>query len=228
MCGRYTLSRTQEIFERFQIAPEDTNLPARYNIWPEETLPVVVRRKRNKLEFMRWGLVPPWAEEPRSLAINARIEEILSKPSFHKAVCQQRCLVPASGFFEWEKKSGGKTPYHFRRKDGGLFAFAGIYDTWKSPNGAEKKTFAILTTAPNQLVCEIHNRMPLILTPEQESVWLATEPAETESLLLNVRPLPEQEMECYPVSREVNRAENDSPELIKRVSDTHPGLLWNE
>ncbi len=223
MCGRYTLSRIQEIFERFQIEAKDLELAPRYNIAPEQTMPVVVRGEKNRLELMRWGLIPSWAKEEKIISINARIEGILTKPSFRRPVCHQRCLIPATGFYEWKKEAGGKTPYHIRRKDGGLFAFAGIYDRRKSSEIGEVKTFAILTTSPNELLSQVHNRMPVILTPEQESLWLTAEPTQTQSLLYSLQPVPEEEWELYPVSRKVNWAKNDAPELIRAVTSLGPG-----
>ena len=167
--------------------------------------------------MMRWGLIPAWAKEPKSIAINARMEGILTKPSFRKPIRCQRCLIPATGFYEWKKTPAGKAPYYIRRKDGGLFAFAGIYDRWQSRETGEVKTFAILTTEPNQLLREIHNRMPVILPREQESLWLTADAARTPSLLESLQSLPEEQLECYPVSRQVNRARNDSPDLIAPV-----------
>lgn len=218
MCGRYTLSKIEEIFARFQVEPDNWELAPRYNICPEETLPVVVRGDQNRLEGMQWGLIPSWSKEPKSVAINARIEGILAKPSFRRPVCHRRCLIPATGFYEWKKEVEGKTPYYIRRKDGDLFAFAGVYDVWRSPEGSQRKTFAILTSAPNELLAAVHNRMPVILTPEQERLWLTTEPAKTESLLQSLQSLPPEQLEMYRVSREVNRAQNDSPELIRAVT----------
>lgn len=180
MCGRYTLSRIDEIQKRFGIEPDGFALRPRYNVCPEQTMPVVLCDGRNRLELMKWGLIPFWSKEPKSLAINARIEGILSKPSFRKPIRYNRCLVPATGFYEWKKEAAGKVPFHICRRDGALFAFAGLHDTWKQPDGAELKTFAIVTTAPNELMAQVHNRMPVILSPEQEAEWLTTEPDKPE------------------------------------------------
>ena len=142
---------------------------------------------------------------------------ILTKPSFRKPIRYHRCLIPATGFYEWKKEQSGKTPYYIRRKDGELFAFAGIFDLWRDQPGKETKTFAIITTAPNELLAQVHNRMPLILRPEQESLWLTTEPGKIDSLLLSLQPLPAEELEMYPVSRAVNWAGNDSPQLVEKI-----------
>lgn len=215
MCGRYTLSRTEEILQRFQIEPNGVQLEPRYNIAPDAIMPVVVRGERNRIEMMKWGLVPSWSKDGKSLAINARIETLLSKPSFRRPIRQHRCLIPATGFYEWKKETSEKTPYHIRRKDGGLFAFAGIYDRWKNPQDGETASYAILTTAPNPLMAAVHNRMPVILDREQELPWLSAAPEETETLLASLAPLSENQIELYPVSRRVNWAGNDGPELIR-------------
>ena len=123
--------QAERIRVRFQIEMEDFDLTPRYNICPEQVMPVVVRDDRNRLERMQWGLIPSWSKEPKSTAINARIEGILTKPSFRKPIRYHRCLIPATGFYEWKKEQSGKTPYYIRRKDGELFAFAGIFDIWK-------------------------------------------------------------------------------------------------
>ena len=135
MCGRYTLSNAERMRVRFQIEMEDFDLTPRYNISPEQVMPVVVRNDRNRLEMMQWGLIPAWSKEPKSTAINARIEGILTKPSFRKPIRYHRCLIPATGFYEWKKEQSGKTPYYIRRKDGELFAFAGIFDVWRDQHG---------------------------------------------------------------------------------------------
>jgi len=217
MCGRYTLSRIEEIRHRFGIDDCDVGLTARYNIAPEQVVPVVIRDDRNRLELMKWGLIPFWSKEPKSLAINARIEGILSKPSYRKPIRCQRCLVPSTGFYEWKKEPAEKVPFYICRKDVALFAFAGIYDRWKQPDGAELKTFAIVTTTPNEFMAQVHNRMPVILSPEQEELWLTTEPGRTDAMLKSLQPLSPELMEMYPVSRRVNWVRNDSPDLIQRV-----------
>ena len=217
MCGRYTLAKTDGLIERFQIEAEIFDLTPRYNIAPEQLLPVVVRDGRNRLQLMKWGLIPSWSKEPKSMAINARIEGILTKPSFRRPIRYHRCLIPATGFYEWKKGNTGKTPYYIRRKDGELFAFAGIYDIWNGTQEHEIKTFAIITTAPDKFLAQVHNRMPVILQPEQETVWLTTEPDKIDSLLQSLRALPPDQLEMYSVSRNVNWARNDSPELVQRV-----------
>jgi putative SOS response-associated peptidase YedK len=205
MCGRYTLTRGEQIRWRFGIEEfSETQIGPRYNVCPEQTMPVIVREETNQLEMMRWGLVPFWSKEPKSLAINARIEGVLTKPSFRKPIRSQRCLIPATGFYEWKKEGAEKTPFYILRKDGELFAFAGIYDEWHGGGAETLKTFAIITTAPNELLSQVHNRMPLILQSDQESPWLTTAAAKIDSLLESLKPVPLEQMEMFPVSKMVN------------------------
>jgi putative SOS response-associated peptidase YedK len=217
MCGRYTLSRVEEIQSRFGIDDGGINLRASYNVAPDQVLPVVVRDTRNRLKLMKWGLIPFWSRESKSVAINARIEGILSKPSFRKPIHSHRCLVPATGYYEWKGAAGEKTPYYIRRKDERLFAFAGISDAWEDPDGNITRTFAIITTAPNDLLAEVHNRMPFILEAEEEDVWLGAKPESVEGLLTSLKPVPGDQLEMYPVSKMVNWVKNDSPDLVQRV-----------
>jgi putative SOS response-associated peptidase YedK len=169
-------------------------------------------------------LVPFWSKEPKSLAINARIESILTKPSFRKPIRSQRCLIPATGFYEWRKEGAGKTPFYIHRKDGELFAFAGIFDEWHVGGTDALKTFAIITTSPNDFMAQVHNRMPLILRPEDEDPWLATEPAKADGLLQSIQPLPPDKMELYQVSSRVNNVRNQGAELVERIARTQDRL----
>jgi len=212
--------------ERFQIETNDLDLAPRYNIAPQQVMPIVVRDGVNHLELMQWGLIPAWCKEPKSIAINARIEGILNKPAFRNPIRYHRCLIPATGFYEWRQEAAGKTPYHIHRRDGDLFGFAGIFDIWTDRTGKETKTFAIITTAPNEFLAQIHNRMPLILRSEQENLWLTTEPGKIDSLLQSLQPLPAEELEMYPVSRMVNRVGNDSPQLVEKLESDGAETLF--
>ncbi len=216
MCGRYTLGNTGNLFDRFLIEGDDSSLQVRYNVAPSQVMPVVTLEENRQLEFMKWGLVPSWSKDPKKALINARIEGIQTKPSFRKPIRERRCLIPATGFYEWKKELGGKTPYHIRRKDSQLFAFAGLYDIWKDLDGKEIKAFAIVTTAANDLLVEVHNRMPVILSPEQDGLWLETQAGEIGQVLDTLQPVPSEELEMYPVSRKVNSPRYDLPELTQR------------
>ncbi len=216
MCGRYTLGHTEGLFDRFQIESDESGLRVRHNVAPSQVMPAVLLQEKRRLEFMQWGLVPSWSKDPKKAIINARIEGIQTKPSFRKPIRERRCLIPATGFYEWKKEPTGKIPYHIRRKDSRLFAFAGLYDIWKGPDGREIKTFAIVTTTPNDLLAQIHNRMPVILLPEQDGLWLETQPGEIGQVLESLPPTPSDELEMYPVSRMVNSPKYDFPELTQK------------
>lgn len=220
MCGRFTLTvdpgQLQETFPWVDI-PEEI-LP-RYNIAPSQPVAVVPNDGNNKLDFFNWGLIPFWAKDPKigNRMINARAETLAEKPSFRGSFKYKRCLVLADGFYEWRKAPGttAKTPMFIRMKDKKPFAFAGLWDSWQSKDGSEIRSCTIITTEPNNLVAEIHNRMPVILTADAYPDWLH-EGEHDQSLLSSLlKPYPSEAMEAYPVSRMVNSPQNDSPDIIK-------------
>jgi len=194
---------------------------------PTQSSPVVVRRSPNRLIMMRFGLIPFWAKDQKigSRLINARAETIAERPAFRAALKDRRCLVPTTGFYEWKDGENGKTPYFARLKDDKLFAMAGLFDRWKAPSGEEIHSFTIITTNANDLLSEVHDRMPVILSREDEVVWLepgTLEAAERERVL---SPFPSERMETYPVSRQVNDLSRDSEELIRPVPQA-AGRKW--
>jgi putative SOS response-associated peptidase YedK len=160
---------------------------------------------------MRWGLVPSWAKDAKLAPINAKAETLASKPMFRSLLKSRRCVIPTDGFYEWQKVPGqkGKVPYRIELKDRSLFGFAGLWDTWKGPDGKEVPTFAIVTTKPNEVVAPIHDRMPVILTPEAEVVWLDPAVTEAKALAECLKPYPESEVKAYVVSTLVNAPAND-------------------
>jgi putative SOS response-associated peptidase YedK len=192
MCGRYALLNPNGLFSRFGVTNQLDQLAANDDIRPTQLAPVVAMGHR--AAYMRWGLIPSWAKDPSigKKMINARVEGLEQKPSFRRPLRVSRCLVPATGFYEWQTTGPGKVKYQFGLKDGGLFGLAGLYDTWLDENGEEKETFTIITTAPNELVGAVHNRMPAILEPDDEEIWL--DPDETDSLhlLTYLRPFPDE------------------------------------
>jgi putative SOS response-associated peptidase YedK len=219
MCGRYTLEPVDQILERFDITGAELELEPNYNVAPTQHMPVVVRNSPNRLEFMQWGLIPFWAKDSKIgyKMINARAESVTDKPSFRKAFVSQRCLVPASGFYEWKKTEQGKVPHFIHLKDEKLFAFAGLYDVWRDEDGREIQTYTIITTEPNELMEDIHDRMPVILRREGEETWIDPEikdKVRLESLLV---PYPAEEMEAYPVSLMVNNPRNNNDSLVEPV-----------
>jgi putative SOS response-associated peptidase YedK len=220
MCGRYTLSKKERLAEmlreRFAFDEfSDIRLVPRFNIAPTQQIPVIVNEGSRKLISARWGLVPAWAKDEKigSALVNARCETVASKAAFRSAFKTRRCLVPADGFYEWQKTGLGKVPHHFTLNDDALFAFAGLWESWRNPNGEEIRSISLITTTPNVLVAPVHDRMPVILKPEKEGAWLdaATPP---DSLMGMLAPYPAERMNARPVSSAVNSARFDSPELL--------------
>ncbi|MBU0515982.1 MAG: SOS response-associated peptidase [Proteobacteria bacterium] len=222
MCGR--LAQTMdavELAERFEVAPPDFELQARYNLAPGQTAAVVKADPERRLTLMRWGLVPAWAKEEKIgyKMINARAETVSQKSSFKGPLRRSRCLIPASGFYEWQKMGRTRQPWRFFKKDERPFGLAGLWDTWRSPTGERLETFTIITTTANELVGRIHDRMPVILRPEAEATWLDPAQGDPARLLPLLRPLATEEMDAYRVSILVNSPANDSPEVIAPLED---------
>lgn len=216
MCGRFALAFVKGFFTRFEIIEQQARIEPRFNIAPTQTVPIVTRDSQNHVAMMRWGLVPFWAKDPKigNKLINARAEGITKRPAFRASVKRRRCLVPATGFYEWKKANGGKIPHYVGMKDGSFFGFAGLYDRWHDPAGSELLSFTIITTTPNAMMKNIHNRMPVILRQEDEEVWLGKEPLSEETLTRILQPFPSKPMVAYPVSRAVNNPSNESEDLI--------------
>ncbi len=218
MCGRYALILVGDgtLQRRFSLGELLPDTPPRYNVAPTQTLPVVVRHSPNRIEMMRWGLIPSWAKDASigSRMINARAETVAEKPAYRKPLRSQRCLVPASGFYEWKREGAGKQPYFIHVKDEPLFAFAGLYDCWRDPNGQTVLSYTIITTAANAITAPVHDRMPVILQQEDEGTWLDPDVTEPGHLLSLLRPYSAREMEAYPVSSAVNSPRNDTPDLL--------------
>jgi putative SOS response-associated peptidase YedK len=206
--------------ERFQVEHQQETLLPSYNVAPGATMPVVVRNSPNRVELMQWGLIPFWAKDPKNSykTINARAETVASSPAFREAFKRRRCLVPASGFYEWQQTERGKLPYFIHLKDIELFAFAGLYDVWKDAEGNELHTYTIITTTPNDLVEPIHNRIPVILHADDEAMWIDPKMNDTTALRALLQPFPNALMEADPVSRAVNTAAIDTPALIEPVA----------
>ncbi|MHC4210089.1 MAG: SOS response-associated peptidase [Planctomycetota bacterium] len=220
MCGRYSLEATPgEIVEAFGLA-EAIAVPARYNIAPTQRVPIVrldPGAGDRRLEVVRWGLTPAWARGSRPI-INARSETIAQKPSFRSAFRHRRCLVPATGFYEWQKLGSAKQPYCIRPHDGRLFAFAGIWDQCPDEKGNPAEAFAILTCGPNQTMEPIHNRMPVILGTAAYGRWLDPQLQELDPLADLLVPAPDDRLTAYPVSNRVNSPAHDDAECIEPLA----------
>jgi putative SOS response-associated peptidase YedK len=221
MCGRYTLHhKPKEIAERFGVEPVEEFLAARYNIAPSQVVPVIRHNGGlRELAGCKWGLIPFWAKDPKigNNLINAKAETISEKPSFKQAFAKRRCLIPADGFYEWQKRGKAPSqPIYVRRRDGGLFAFAGLWEAWRTPEGETLETCTIITVEPNELISKIHHRMAAILKPDDEAAWIDPK-SEIDDLLRLLRPYESDGLEAAPVSRAVNSPARDDPALIAPV-----------
>lgn len=215
MCGRYVLTATPEAIQQtFNLDSVPAELPARYNIAPSQPIPVITNKQPDTLTFHKWGLIPSWSKDPAigNKMINARAETAHEKPSFRSAFARRRCLIPATGFYEWEQKS--KQPYFIHLKNDELFAFAGLWEVWHSPDGSEVHSCTILTGEPNDLVSNFHHRMAIILPREHYEEWLAPEERRAIDLMPLLQPYPAEKMEAYEISKLVNSPSNDTPECI--------------
>ncbi|MEP0814489.1 MAG: SOS response-associated peptidase [bacterium] len=247
MCGRYTLVTDLKLLaEHFGFAADEMraagadNVRPRYNIAPSQDAAVVIAPAdsqkpalpgdemtvlvgpERRLVMMRWGLVPAWAKDEKigDKMINARAETVAEKPSFKNALKSRRCLIPADGFYEWTQTSyGRKAPIRFTMKDGRPFAMAGLYETWKRPEGDVLFSFTIITTEANEVLRPYHHRMPVIIPPERYALWLDTNVTDTEKLQKMLLPYPADEMRGYKVSSAVNSPRNDVPECIEEKPD---------
>jgi len=229
MCGRYALFATPEELARvFKLRLDEvqrvfTPRP-RYNVAPSETV-LAVRRRANGREReavgLRWGLIPHWAKGPEfgARTINARAETADRKPAFRDSFRVRRCLIPASGFYEWKKLPRGKQPYFFRLARAMPLAFAGMWDRWVAPSGDVVESCTIITTRPNSLTKLVHDRMPAIVDPEDQDRWLESAPQDKSQLAGILRPYPASRMAGYPVSSAVNKPGNEMPDLIEPIGE---------
>lgn len=240
MCGRYTLlAEANQLAVEFRVS-DVSPLAPRYNIAPTQSVPIVrlqcfvphsdmavVRQSETgggrRLDILRWGLIPRWAKDAKIAyrTINARAETVATQPVFREAFRKRRCIVPASGFFEWQESMKGgkevKQPLYIRRPDGRPIGLAGLWERWEGPDGTVIESFTIITTDANDLVRPFHNRMPVILRPEDYDAWLNPEskPDELQSLL---KPCPPDWLVASPVSKQVNNPRNDDPSCIEESS----------
>ena len=228
MCGRYTLVNLAQLTDLFPwITDLPTPLAPRYNIAPSQPILAVANDKPDRYDHFLWGLIPSWAKEASigNKLINARGETVAEKPSFRSALKRRRCLVIVDGWFEWKQSTKPKTPYLFRRKDGRPMAFAGLWEEWTAPDTGEVlRTCAVITTGPNRLMAPIHDRMPVILRPEAQAVWLRPEPQDAAELQPLLVPNEDEPLVAWEVGRVVNSPTNDVVACVERVA-SQPALL---
>lgn len=215
MCGRYSLEFDEGFYTRFKLSNK-LSFKSNYNVAPGQTLPVVVAHSPNTMELMKWGLIPFWEEkkEKQKGLINIREDTATTKGWAHKYIQFQRCLVPASGFYEWRRDTLGKHPYYFYLKDKKYYSFAGVYSETTDPKSGEvNKSYSIITTSANDVMKPIHDRLPVILKEEDESKWLNHDLVELEEISKFLQPYKDEGMEKYSVSENINSiSNNEKPE----------------
>jgi putative SOS response-associated peptidase YedK len=221
MCGRYVLfeDNMEKLSARFDAENQLEKWEPSYNIAPTTLNPVVTSHSPNKIQLMKWGLIPKWAKEEKIgyKMINARSETAAEKPSFREAFKFRRCLIPANGFYEWKRNGKEKTPYYIHSTKHKLFAFAGLYEIWNNPNGSVIQSYTILTQAAVGKIKDIHDRMPIILEQEEETEWLnadSTEPAQLQKLF---NTYPDENIDMHTISNDVNSPAHNSSELIVKT-----------
>jgi putative SOS response-associated peptidase YedK len=214
MCGRY-ITRDQAAIERyFNVSSHQFQLHDRYNVAPSTKVPVIrLIEDERVLSLMHWGLLPFWAKDPKIgyKTINARAETVATKPAFRAAYQARRCLMPANGFYEWKRDVAPKQPYFIHRRDHNPMAFAGLWETWNGPDQIIESC-TIITTKANELMAELHNRMPVLLDPQDFDGWMTGNPEEVGQLLA---PCPAEDLDAYPISRRVNNPRHEGPELLE-------------
>ena len=220
MCGRYSLiADIGDLQDRFLFDGEDLEYAPRFNIAPTQEVLGVVAGETRRAGYMRWGLIPRWAKKASigSRMINARAETVAEKPAFREALRRRRCLVLADGFYEWQKVGASRRPMRIFMRTGEPFAFAGLWETWRNPEGEVVPSCTILTTEANDLLRPIHDRMPVILPREREHFWLDANVNDPAAITDVLTPYPADAMEVYEVSSLVNSYVNDGPEILEPV-----------
>ena len=217
MCGRFERSSPIErIASKFNITQARLIVEPSYNIAPSQNILVIIEQGTRQFMSCRWGFIPSWAKDPSigHKMINARAETVASKPAFRSAFRKHRCLIVANGFYEWQKTERKKVPYYIRLKSGEPFGFAGIYSTWVSDTAESIDSCAIITTDANDLIRDVHERMPVIIPHDKVDHWL-NDVTNQATLLEMLRPYPAEEMQMYEVSTKVNSPTYDSPDVIE-------------
>jgi len=215
MCSRYSLTSPPEAVRAYFGYGDTPNFPARYNVAPTQPLPVVCIDKEGARRFrlMRWGLLPSFVKDPKKFPtlINARSEEVLTKPSFRNAMRWRRCLIPADGFYEWTGPKSARRPFLLRPREPRLIAFAGLYERWRDGEGGEVDTVAILTSPANRTVTPLHDRMPVVLSPEHFAAWLDVKTTTAEAAAEYLLPAPGDLLEAVEMDPKINDSRKDEP-----------------
>ena len=224
MCGRFVQYSAPEVYaSQFELDSICEASP-RYNVAPTQAILTIRQSREGKRELvpLRWGLVPSWSKGPDSgfRMINARAETVSTKPAYRNAFKYRRCLIPAEGFYEWKAGKEGKTPFLVRRKDKEPFAMAGLWERWKREEGAELESCSIIVTDANDLVRAIHDRMPVILGPEDYEGWLDPGNKDFGGLRVILKPADPERWTMHPVSRQINSPRNDGPQLLEIAIET--------
>lgn len=222
MCGRYTTIETEKLYPRYKTVNRlDKDKPASYNVAPGQWVPIITAQSPNHISLMKWGFVPPWVNDAEKMKkspkpINAKAENLSTSPLWRGAFKNHRCLVPATGFYEWKGEAGRKQPYWFHLKHERIFSFAGLFSVAHDAEGKEFASFTIITTRPNQTMRPIHDRMPVILAEDKEADWLSGE-ADPGELMAMLDPYDDSDMERFAVSPDVNTTRNNAADLIKPI-----------
>jgi putative SOS response-associated peptidase YedK len=221
MCGRFAQRTPAKTLARVFQVDEMPEIESRYNIAPTQDI-LSIRRTEDGREaaMLKWGLVPSWAKDVSIGAklINARSETVTEKPSFREAFKKRRCIIPADGFYEWQRTGGKKQPYFFRMQDEHPFGFAGLWEKWKAIDGQVLETCTILTTEANEVLQPVHDRMPVILHPDDYELWLDADMRKLDLAKELLRPFPASEMLAYPVSPSINSPLSQGAQLIERTA----------
>ncbi|GIO09690.1 putative SOS response-associated peptidase YoqW [Brevibacillus reuszeri] len=228
MCGRFTIVFDAEtLLNRFDIEDIPFDWREIYNVAPGQKIPAIIEdRGERRIGQLKWGLVPFWSKDEKVgyKMINAKSETLREKPAFKNLFARKRCIIPADGFYEWKKVGKEKQPMRIMMTTGEPFAFAGLYDTWTSPEGEKLHTCTIITTKPNDVVQDIHDRMPVILKKQDEQLWLDREKFDADLLQSLLVPYDHDQMRAYPVPAMVGSPKNDLPECIQEIA-ADPSLL---
>ena len=222
MSGRYSLVCIDDLCGRFRVVDPAIGFRSHFNIAPGSQNPVIISHVRAEAVMMQWGLVPHWARDITAVhrPINARAEGLMEKPMFRDLIRTRRCLVPASGFFEWKEQWGKQMPFYFHKPKDPVFAFAGLYDIWQNPAGTTLATYVIITTPANSVVAPVHHRMPAILRQDDEVRWVSRDPIAPAEMHRILAPAPAEDLVVYPVSDLVNAPVTDDERVIAPL----PGL----